>query len=266
MHLKERICAALTAGVERLTPLYGGDLSQVLRADLADGSCVVAKTGPRAGGEARMLAALGAAGAPVPAVRHAEAGLLLMEHLAETPPSAAGWRALGTALGALHARTGRRYGWPEDHAFGTVAVLNGESADWPRFWAENRLLATPGALPDDLRARLERLAARLPELLPAAPPPALLHGDLWAGNVLFSGARAYLIDPACYYGDGEVDLAMLTLFGDPPPEFRAGYGALRPGHEARRPLYQLWPALVHLRLFGGGYRGMVCRLLDRLGA
>jgi fructosamine-3-kinase len=59
---------------------------------------------------------------------------------------------------------------------------------------------------------------------------------------------------------------MLHLFGRPGPGFAEGYGPLAPGWEARRPVYQLWPALVHLRLFGGGYRGMVEGLLDRAGA
>ena len=71
-----------------------------------------------------------------------------------------------------------------------------------------------------------------------------------------------LIDPACYHGHAEVDLAMLSLFGTPGPMFRETYGPSEPGLEARRPVYQLWPALVHLRLFGSGYQGLVERLLD----
>lgn len=79
------------------------------------------------------------------------------------------------------------------------------------------------------------------------------------------GRLSGLIDPACYRGHGEVDLAMLSLFGAPGPAFAAGYGALEPGAETRRPIYRLWPAIVHLRLFGGGYRGLVERLLDEAG-
>jgi fructosamine-3-kinase len=80
------------------------------------------------------------------------------------------------------------------------------------------------------------------------------------------GKLAAFIDPACYFGHGEVDLAMLTLFGQPPPEFWESYGPPEPGWEERRIAYQLFPALVHLRLFGGAYAGMVDRLLTRLGA
>ena len=87
-----------------------------------------------------------------------------------------------------------------------------------------------------------------------------------AGNILVATTAAALVDPACYGGDAEVDLAMLTLFDSPPEEFREAYGPLAPGWEERRPLYQLFPALVHLRLFGATYEPMVDRLLGQIGA
>ncbi len=266
MSLSVRIAAATGQEVAQLSPMHGGDLSEVTRADLADGSRLVAKTGPLVEAEARMLLTMGAAGAPVPRVLRAGPGLVLLEWLPETGATPEGWYALGAGLARLHASTGPAYGWQEDYAFGSVEIPNAETGNWPDFWAERRLLPSAPALPAGPRRRLETLAARLGSLLPATPPPALLHGDLWAGNALFAGADAYLIDPACYRGDGEVDLAMLHLFGSPPPAFLDGYGPLAPGWQERRPLYQLWPALVHLRLFGSGYLGLVTRLLDRCGA
>jgi fructosamine-3-kinase len=89
---------------------------------------------------------------------------------------------------------------------------------------------------------------------------------LWSGNILVAEGRlAALVDPACYGGDSEIDLAMLTLFDSPPDEFWEAYGALEPGWEERRPIYQLFPALVHLRLFGATYESMVDRLLGQIG-
>ena len=79
---------------------------------------------------------------------------------------------------------------------------------------------------------------------------------------MVSGGRVSgLIDPACYHGHGEVDLAMLSLFDAPIAAFFKDYGAPEPGHDERAPIYTLWPALVHLRLFGANYQAMVERLL-----
>ena len=159
-----------------------------------------------------------------------------------------------------------RYGWPIDYAFGPVAIANGWAEDWPRFWAERRLLVHLPHLPSALARRVEALAADLPNRLPARPTPALLHGDLWSGNILVAGDQVSgLIDPACYHGHTEVDLAMLGLFDQPEAAFYEVYGFLESGHDERTAIYRLWPALVHLRLFGAGYRPMVERLFQATG-
>nr|WP_216671166.1 fructosamine kinase family protein [Mangrovicoccus sp. HB161399] len=254
------------AEIRRLVPLQGGDLSEVARADLADGRIAVLKRGPLAGREARMLRAMAAAGAPVPDVLGFDDGLLVLDWLEPGPSDAAAWTACGAGLRRLHGSLAASCGWDEDYAFGPVAIPNGRMESWPGFWAERRLLPFLPHLPASLARRVETLARRLPDLLPARPPAALLHGDLWQGNIHFSGGTGMLIDPACYHGDAEADLAMLDLFGRIPAAFLDGYGTLAPGWEGRRPLYQIWPALVHLRLFGGSYAGLAGRLLERCGA
>lgn len=265
--------AAALLGVELLGTrmLSGGDLSPVCSVSLADGREVIAKAGPAPRVEAGMLRALGEAGARVPQVLAVSEAVLVMERLPDRGGlGATGWLGLGEMLRALHEAPGADsaapYGWAEDYAFGAVAIPNGRGDDWPEFWAARRLRPSFGALPAPLAGRVERLADRIAEHLPPSPFPALLHGDLWAGNVLADEGRlSGLIDPACYYGDAEVDLAMLHLFGVPGPEFQAGYGPLPPGWQARRAVYQLWPALVHVHLFGAGYHAMVAGLLDRIG-
>lgn len=256
--------AILGAVPLRRTALHGGDMSEVVLLTLPDGRQAVAKSGPLVGREARMLMAIRDAGAPAPAVLGLHGDVLLLEALAETSPSPAGWTALGRGLRRLHDTTGPSYGWDEDYAFGAVAIANATAATWPAFWADRRLLVFQPGLPVDLARRIEALASRLDGLLPRNPRPALLHGDLWTGNALFSGDRAYLIDPACYFGDPAVDLAMLALFGRPGAGFHDGYGAVEPSE--RQAVYQLWPALVHLRLFGPGYRGLAERCLEAVGA
>lgn len=213
-----------------------------------------------------MLETIRATGAPAPQVLGVEGDLLFLEALRESAPNAAGWQEAGRALARLHRHEGTSYGWQEGYGFAGVEIDNRPMPNWPTFWAERRLLPLVPHLPGGLQSRVERLAASLHDRLPEHPPPALLHGDLWQGNLLFSGPLAFFIDPACYFGHFEVDLAMLALFGSIPPAFAAGYGAPEPGERERRPLYQLGPALMHVALFGAGYHGLVARLLDEASA
>ena len=264
----ERVAVLTGVAEDRLERLSAESISEVLLIHRGDGPPVVAKSSPSVATEAAMLRAIAAAGVPAPLVEGEHESALLLEHIPNDGVfSARAWTDAGAAIRRLHDRTGESYGWPVDYAIGTVALDNRESRDWPRFWGEQRLAATAALTDRPLRERVERLAARLGDLLPAAPVPALLHGDLWTGNMLVADGRLVsLIDPACYHGDAEVDLAMLELFCAPPPEFWEAYGPLAPGREERLPIYQLFPALAHLRLWGPGYVPMVERLLAAVGA
>ena len=176
------------------------------------------------------------------------------------------WQDLGTQLARLHRAHGPRYGWAENYAFGPVAIENTWSETWSQFYAQRRLLTHLPFLPARLARRIEALADDLQNRLPRRPPPSLLHGDLWSGNVVVAGDKvAAFIDPACIYGDAEIDLAMLGLFDRPAAAFFEAYGPLAPGHRERLPIYRLWPALVHLRLFGEAYRGLVEGCLHQAG-
>jgi len=106
--------------------------------------------------------------------------------------------------------------------------------------------------------------------LPEPERPSLIHGDMWGGNVLCrNGAVAGFVDPAIYYADAEIELAFSTLFSTFGDAFFSRYRELRdirPGFfETRVPLYNLYPLLVHVRLFGGGYVAQVERTLTRFG-
>ncbi|MEX6508260.1 fructosamine kinase family protein [Jiella sp. M17.18] len=260
--------AALMGGTLRTSGASGGgSLSDLVTIRLGDGRRAVVKTGPNPRIEAAMLRAIRAAAAPAPEVYGADETALAIELLPSDGSLPSAWGDLGTVLRRLHNTVGDTYGWEGDYAFGRVAIENAAADDWPRFYAERRLLTHCPHVPGDVARRLETLAGDLSNRLPKTPPAALLHGDLWAGNVLAAGGRiSGLIDPACYHGHGEIDIAMLELFGSPGPAFFEAYGDLDAGWAERRNLYQLWPALVHLRLFGSGYRGMVERLLDAAGA
>lgn len=231
---------------------------------LSDGRVVVAKQGHLVAREGAMLRAIAQTGAPAPEVLHCDGQLLVMSFV--EADGRAGWSSLAEALQHLHAAQDRPYGWNADYAFGSVRIANDPMDSWPRFWAKRRLLPFCEVVDPSLAARIEQVAARLSDLLPESPPAALLHGDMWGGNVLFhQGELAALIDPACYYGDREVDFAMLQVF-DRPPENLFTASDLAPGWRERVPVYELWPMLVHLQLFGDSYRGRVESLLGACGA
>ncbi len=264
--LAEMGAALLGGKVARIGMIGGGSLSQLIRLTLTDGRQAIVKTGPSPRMEAEMLRAIRASGAPAPQVFAADDKVLVIEVLPSGGGLGGAWNHLGSVLATLHTAHGERYGWNEDYAFGPVAIENGWSDDWPAFWAERRLLVNVPFVGTGFSRRIETLAADLPNRLPQRPAPSLLHGDLWGGNVLTSEGRVTgLIDPACYYGHGEVDIAMLMLFDHPTPAFYSAYGKLEPGEGERLAIYRLWPALVHLRLFGSGYRALVEGLLSEVG-
>jgi fructosamine-3-kinase len=251
--------ACLLGGVlQTAEPLHGGDLSALWHITLQDGRQAVVKNGQTPRVEADMLHAIKASGAPAPAVLQADDSILVIEYIPAGGPLAGAWASLGYALATLHRAIGPRYGWQQDYAFGAVAIENAWSDDWPDFFAQRRLLSNLPHIPPALGRRIEALAGDLGNRLPRRPPAALLHGDCWGGNLLVRGQEVVaFIDPACCYGHAEVDIAMLGLFDRPAAGFHAAYGPLEPGHAERLAIYRLWPALVHLRLFGEAYRGQV---------
>ncbi|MGM0985374.1 MAG: fructosamine kinase family protein [Pseudomonadota bacterium] len=257
-----------------LLPLGGGDIAAVYRLDTDLGPVVVKRDDPeRLGGEADGLRALREAhsGLIVPEVLCEGDGWLVLEALA----SGSGGRdeaALGEGLRRLHAATGDTHGWPRDNACGHTPQPNAPLPDGRAFQRERRLLPLAeacqarGLMDRRLGARVEAIAHGLEAWLPDAPA-SLVHGDLWSGNVLFTPRGPAVIDPAVYRHYPEVDLAMLTLFGSPGEAFFEAYwnGAAPADWPRRETLFQLYPLLNHLLLFGGGYRGAVERAVARLG-
>jgi fructosamine-3-kinase len=251
----------------------GGDINDAWEVELEDGTRAFVKTRADAAPgeyatEAAALRWLGdvEGGLPVPDVLAVDDAYLALAWIDEGALDAAGEEELGRGLARVHAAGASAFGAPPPGApfgglrLGPIELPPATGDDWPAFYAEHRLLpllriaADRGAVPDS--APIEHAIARLPELAGPPEPPARLHGDLWSGNVLWSGGRPYLIDPAAYGGHREVDLAMLRLFGSPGPAFLAAYEAVAPlaeGHEQRVELWQLFPLLVHAVLFGGGY-------------
>ncbi|GEK73535.1 MULTISPECIES: fructosamine kinase family protein [Halomonas] len=275
---------ALTALLERLDlgfrgplePLSGGDIAAVYRLDTDRGEAVVKRDDPaRLAGEAEGLRALGAATGRlvVPEVWGEGDGWLVMEALTPARRTDTGERALAEGLRELHGVGHSPHGWARDNACGATPQPNAPLDDGRAFQRERRLLPlmrachARGLLDDRLCARLEAVAYGLEGWLPDTPA-RLVHGDLWSGNVLYTTRGPAMIDPAVYRHYPEVDLAMLTLFGAPSQAFFDAYwnGAAPADWSRREALFQLYPLLNHLLLFGGAYRSGVARALQRVEA
>ncbi len=183
--------------------------------------------------------------------------------------------ALGRGLAALHASLPEtaRFGLDAESDLATIRLDNTRTDDWSSFYAERRLLPLlamaerKGRSSRTIRIGVERVVARLPELVGPRERPARLHGDLWSGNAAVDReGRPVIFDPAVFAGHREIDLAMMTLFGGFSPRVFAAYDEVWPraaGHEERVPLYLLLPLLAHVVLFGESYVGNVERALAR---
>jgi fructosamine-3-kinase len=281
---KERLHAVLGSPVLEMGSLPVGFGLEGLTLRVADGRrlAVKARTGaahPSLEIEAYMLGELRRLSAlPVPEVHFADADLLVMDFIEAdgggiTP---AVERHAAELIAALHVTPRPSFGYARDTLIGPLPQPNPQSALWVPFFRDHRLLHMAraahreGQLPTPLLVRIERLAERLGDYLVEPPFPSLLHGDLWTGNVLTRGDRiAGFVDPALYCGSPEVELAFTTMFGTFGQAFFDAYEALAPlppgFHATRCGLYNLYPGLVHVRLFGAAYLAGIDRTLRPLG-
>jgi len=229
----------------------------------ATGSAAVAAVFAAEANGLRWLAE--AAAAPVPEVLAVGPRALVVSMIPAGPATPEAAFGFGTDLARLHAAGADAFGapWP-----GFIAGLpldnTPDPAHWPQWYAHRRLLpfltraVDTGALRSQDARLVEAVFDRIGSLAGPAEPPSRIHGDCWAGNVLWSGNRAWLIDPAAHGGHRETDLAMLALFGAPNLDrILFGYNDTVPlaaGWRSRIPLHQLHPLLVHACLFGASYR------------
>jgi fructosamine-3-kinase len=269
----ERVLAAagLAGAVGELALLTGGAVNDVWLVTRPDGSRLVVKTSEDAPDdlfaiEAEGLEVLRDRGAMrTPAVLGVGRTWLVLEALDPgCPDEPAFWEEAGRAVAALHRVSGPRFGWHRDGWLGRLAQRNTWSDDGHEFFAVHRVLRylpEPRAeahLDASDRAALERLCARLPDLVPVAPP-ALTHGDLWRTNIVSApGGHPAFIDPAVSFMWPEVDLSMMYCAGGPPVPRRffdayGEVGRLEPGWEGRMPLLHLRGLLADLAHFGDAW-------------
>lgn len=182
------------------------------------------------------------------------------------------WSAFGEQLANLHKQSHKLFGFEEDNYIGSLFQSNGQLRSWADFYIINRLdlqlemAFNDGKMHQSISRLFNKLYPKLEALIPEEQP-ALIHGDLWSGNYLVGpNGEPVLIDPAVYYGHREMDLGMMQLFGGFAPEMFRAYDRafpLQPGWQERIPIHQLYPLLVHVNLFGGGYVNQVESILRR---
>jgi fructosamine-3-kinase len=262
--------------------LAGGDIARAYRVELDDGARLFVKLhhdGARMfPAEARGLSWLREADAiripAVVAVGPEHAPFLALELVDAGPPAADHDERLGRELAALHRAGAPSFGFDADNFVGALPQDNRACIDWPTFYRERRLAplvrraADDGLLDRAMVSAFDDLFAVLPDRCGPPEPPARLHGDLWAGNAITDERGApVLIDPAVYGGHREIDLAMMHLFGGFSSRCFAAYAEahpLAPDSASRIPLYQLYPLLVHVNLFGAAYVGQLRSALRRV--
>ncbi len=276
--LTHAVSAALGVAVLSTSRAAGGDINEAFEARLADGRRVFVKTNAHADPrmfacEARGLEWLREADAiRIPTVLgygeddgQGATPFLILERIASAARAADFDEQLGRGLARLHRSGAPTFGFDEPNFIGSLPQDNTPCDSWPEFYMRRRLepqvraAIDAGHVPSPSRWRREfdRLFTRISDLTGPPEPSSRLHGDLWGGNVLADErGEPCLIDPAVYGGHREVDLAMLRLFGGASARCYAAYDETWPlahGHAERVRLYQLYPLLVHVNLFGGGY-------------
>lgn len=279
MRWQDEFESATAERVGSWAPLSGGDIGSSYRLELASGTSCFLKHYPEAcrgqtAAEAKGLAWLDEPGViRIPPVLAVGDDWIALEWIDPGRPGRHSAALLGRQLARLHASEAPHFGLDHDNWIGRLPQNNQSKQDWPSFYVERRLSPLVAQARDadlldasELRS-FETLFRRMSELTGPSQSPARLHGDLWSGNLLFDvEGTPWLIDPAAYAGHREVDLAMMKLFGGFDSEVFKAYEQESPldaGAHARVELYQLYPLLVHLLLFGGSYRDSVLAALSR---
>ncbi len=274
--------------IARRERIYGGDINKAWRLELDDGSTVFMKTNApekaayfeaeSAGLEA--MRATNTIGIPQ-VLEHGKTedySYLILEFLKPANSIKDYWEIFGRELALMHkasdgavwGKSPAMFGFPLDNFIGHTKQINTPSKSWVDFYRDCRLVPqlkmADRYFDSSIRKKFTHLLDNLSDYLEEPESPALLHGDLWSGNMLCGpDGKAWILDPACYYGHPEVDLAMTQLFSQLPPTFYSAYNEINkisPEYAERRDLYHLYQLLNHLNMFGSSYYGEVTAILD----
>ncbi len=282
MDVRAAVETAVSSQLAEIAPLSGGQIGEVYRLRLADGTPLVVKFDdgpePQLDIEGKMLCYLAdQTELPVPQVIYSQPHLLIMEWLpGQSRFSSQAEADAAEHLAALHEVSAPTFGFPFMTLIGAFTQPNPLTESWLDFFREHRIFHLMreglrlGRLPKAFVPRLEKLCGRLERWLAEPERPSLIHGDIWTSNVLAENDRITgFLDPALYFGIDEMELAYIALFNSFGDSFFRRYEAIRPlppgFFEERQHLYSLYPLLSHVCHFGGSYVAMVDSVLRRFG-
>ena len=229
--------------------------------------------------EADMLKDINEYDIAVPEVYDVSESYLFLEYIEESKQAKCTQEIeAAKLLSKLHSVTNdsRMYGYYYDTTIGPFDQKNEQTQyNWTLFLGQMRIMPMAkicyekGLISKQMLERLEGLCRDLYKRVDMSLiTPSLLHGDMWGGNILFNMTGATVIDPAIYFGDKEMELAFIKLFDTFGETFFEAYAEVHPlgddFYETKVPLYQIYPLLVHVALYGGGYVGQLEQVLKKL--
>ena len=281
MLVKRIIEERLGTTIESISSLSGGDINEVYLVNCGLGQFVIKYNSSTRFPkmfykEAEGLNALRDSKLITPVVvdhfEHMEDQFLVLEYVKEEKKEKKFWTNFAESLSVLHQKTSSSFGFGQDNYIGSLKQPNAQMSHWVDFFVSKRLkplvrMAFDKKLMDKKHLiDFDEFYKKLFDLLPVEEP-SLLHGDLWAGNLLCNfKQQAVFIDPAVYYGHREVDIAMTKMFGGFDPAYLYEYDERFPltkGWQERIPIHNLYPHLVHLVLFGSSYLRGIENVLER---
>lgn len=197
---------------------------------------------------------------------------LLLEWIDCSQPTGNFWEAFGFKLANMHLLSSERFGLESSNYIGSLPQKNNPTDTWSEFYRDQRLIPQInmakqlGRLTPKMDEGFEKFFSVLEDVYPIEKP-ALLHGDLWSGNMMCTSKNEPCIyDPSVYFGHRELDLGIMALFGGFGNDWVDAYNEvypLEPQWRSRIEISQLYPLMVHVNLFGGGYTESVERILSR---
>ncbi len=260
--------------------LTSGHNASIYVIDMSDGKKIVKLTKTDSGTletEAFMLKYLyEKTDLPVPEVHLCDEAMIVMDFIEnDRGMTEKAENDAARKLAKLHNIKGESFGFERDTVIGPLHQPNTPEKSWLTFFTEHRLLYSARKALDESRInkesfeKVEKLASKISLYLTEPDHASLIHGDLWQGNVLTIGDDiAGFIDPAIYFADPEIELAFSTMFGTFKKSFYETYNTIRPIQdgfwEIRRDIYNLYPLLVHMRLYDGQYMDDFLRIINKL--